>query len=71
MYVDNGKIYRSDMLHFACACLGITLIHTKPYDAASKGKIERFFLTVRKRFLPLLSENDLTLLANLNQKFFN
>lgn len=71
LYVDNGKIYRSDMLHFACASLGITLIHTKPYDAASKGKIERFFLTVRKRFIPLLIENDLTSLDNLNQKFFD
>lgn len=71
LYVDNGKIYRSDMLHFACASLGITLIHTKPYDAASKGKIERFFLTVRKRFLPLLSEDDLYSLDRLNQRFFD
>ena len=70
LYVDNGKIYRSDMLHFACASLGITLIHTKPYDAASKGNIESFFLTVRKRFLPLLNEDDLSSLDNLNQKFF-
>lgn len=70
LYVDNGKIYRSDMLHFACASLGITLIHTKPYDAASKGKIERFFLTVRKRFIPLLGEKELSSLENLNQRFF-
>jgi len=70
LYVDNGKVYRSDMLHFACASLGITLIHTKPYDAPSKGKIERFFLTVRKRFLPLLTENELSSLDILNQKFF-
>jgi putative transposase len=71
LYVDNGKIYRSDMLHLACAALGITLIHTKPYDAASKGKIERFFLTVRKRFLPLLTEDDLCSLDRLNQRFFD
>jgi len=70
IYVDNGKVYRSDRLHFACASLGITLIHTKPYDAASKGKIERFFLTVRKRFMPLLTDEDLSSLTNLNQKFF-
>jgi len=70
IYVDNGKVYSSDRLHFACASLGITLIHTKPYDAASKGKIERFFLTVRKRFIPLLTENDLSSLDTLNQKFF-
>lgn len=71
LYVDNGKVYRSDNLHFACASLGITLIHTKPYDAASKGKIERFFLTVRKRFLPLLTDEDLSSLERLNQHFFS
>ncbi|MCC3146020.1 DDE-type integrase/transposase/recombinase [Halanaerobium sp. Z-7514] len=37
LYVDNGKVYRSDNLHFACASLGITLIHTKPYSPADKG----------------------------------
>lgn len=70
LYLDNGKIFRSDRLHYACASLGITLIHTKPYDAASKGKIERFFSTVRKRFLPLLTDEDLSSLDNLNQRFF-
>lgn len=70
LYVDNGKVYRSDRLHFACASLGITLVHTKPYDAASKGKIERYFSTVRKRFLPLLTSDDLFSLDNLNLKFF-
>ena len=71
IYVDNAKIYRSDRLSFACASLGINLVHTKPYDPASKGKIERFFLTARKRFIPLLTEHDLSSLDNLNQRFFS
>ncbi len=70
IYVDNGKVYTSNRLHFACASLGITLIHTKPYDASSKGKIERFFLTVRKRFIPLLTAEDLSSIESLNQQFF-
>jgi len=70
VYVDNGKIYKSDRLHLACAELGITLIHTKPYDAASKGKIERFFSTVKKRFIPLLAKEDKSSLSNLNRAFF-
>ena len=70
VYVDNGKIYKSDRLHLACAELGITLIHTKPYDAASKGKVERFFSTVKKRFIPLLTETDKSSLKNLNQAFW-
>ena len=40
LYVDNGKIYRSGMLQFACASLGITLVHTKPYDPSSKGYVK-------------------------------
>jgi hypothetical protein len=52
IYVDNGKIYRSQTLSSACASLGISLAHTQPYDAASKGKIERFFKTVQTRFYP-------------------
>lgn len=71
LYVDNGKIYRSGMLQFACGFLGITLVHTKPYDAASKGKIERFFLTVRKRFIPLLTEKELSSFSVLNERFFD
>ena len=70
LYVDNAKIYRSDQLHLACASLGISLIHTPPYDAPSKGKIERFFRTAKTRFFPLLTENDLSSLDNLNQKFW-
>jgi len=69
LYVDNGKIYRSGMLQFACASLGITLVHTKPYDSAAKGKVERFFLTVRKRFIPLLIEKELSSFEYLNERF--
>lgn len=30
VYVDNGKIYRADAFHIACASLGIVLTHNKP-----------------------------------------
>ena len=38
IYADNGKIYRSETLQYACAQLGITLTHTQPYDPQSKGQ---------------------------------
>lgn len=69
IYVDNGKIYHAEQLHLACASLGITLTHTQPYDPQSKGKIERFFSTVRKRFYPLLSEKPPQTLEDLNARF--
>lgn len=54
LYVDNGSAFRSHTLKYGCARLGIALLHTAPYTPEGRGKIERFFLTVRKQLLPLL-----------------
>lgn len=51
LYVDNGAAFSADLLVKSCAQAGISLIHSKPYDSPSRGKIERFFRTVRERFL--------------------
>jgi transposase InsO family protein len=63
LYVDNGPAFRSFHLHQITASLGIALIHAKPYQPQGKGKIERFFRTVRSDFLPTLSAKTL---ADLN-----
>jgi len=52
LYVDNGSAFRSRQLEYTAASLGIALIHAKPYQPQGKGKIERFFKTVRSQFLP-------------------
>ncbi|MBF0497435.1 MAG: DDE-type integrase/transposase/recombinase [Deltaproteobacteria bacterium] len=51
LYVDNGAAFRSHHLEQVCASLGIALIHARPYKPQGKGKIERFFRTVREDFL--------------------
>ena len=51
LYVDNGPSFSGDYLRSVCAPLGIGLIHSKPYDSPSRGKIERFWRTVRESFL--------------------
>jgi transposase InsO family protein len=56
LYVDNGSAFSSDLLARSCAMAGISLIHSKPYDSPSRGKIERFFRTVRERFLTGIQE---------------
>jgi len=66
LYVDNGAAYRSRKLEFTCASLAIALIHARPYKPQGKGKIERFFKTVRSGFLPTA---DLASLERLNQSF--
>lgn len=50
-YTDNGPCYASRHLKIVCARLGMRLIHTPPYRPQGRGKIERFFRTVRDQFL--------------------
>ena len=48
LYLDNGSTYRGDVLRIACARLGIALVHAQPYDAPARGKMERFWRTLRE-----------------------
>jgi putative transposase len=50
-YVDNGSMFIDAGLRRACAVLGIKLTHSQPGRPAGRGKIERFFKTVRDQFL--------------------
>ena len=50
-YVDNGSMFIDAGLRRACAVLGIRLTHSQPGRPAGRGKIERFFRTVRDQFL--------------------
>jgi putative transposase len=45
--VDRGSAFVSSQLLRACAVLGVKLVHASPRAATTKGKIERFFRTVR------------------------
>jgi len=48
LYLDNGATYRGETLRLACERIGITLLHARPYDAPSRGKMERFWRTLRE-----------------------
>ncbi len=52
LYVDNGPAFRSKHLEYITASLNVALIHARPYKPQGKGKIERWFKTVRTDFLP-------------------
>lgn len=67
LYVDNGSAFRSNTLAYACGRLGIALLHSRPYVPEGRGKIERFFLTVRTQFLPTLPDG--LSLERLNELF--
>jgi putative transposase len=51
IYVDNGSAFVDAWLLRACAKLGIKLVHSTPGRPQGRGKIERFFRTVREQFL--------------------
>lgn len=67
LYVDNGSIYTSKEIIQICARVGCLLHHTPVRDGAAKGKIERFFRTVREQFLS--RSLDLSSLESLNRQF--
>jgi len=68
LYVDNGANYRSQHLALVCAKLGIALIHARPYRPQGKGKIERWFKTVRAQLLTRLRAEDTASLEALNRR---
>jgi putative transposase len=67
LYVDNGSAFRSRQLALVCAKLGIALIHAKPYTPQGKGKMERWFRTVRMQYLTTLTPENKTSLEAMNR----
>ena len=70
LYVDNGSNYRSHHLALVCAKLGIALIHARPFQPQAKGKIERFFRTLRAQLLTRLDDADTQSLEALNRRLW-
>lgn len=71
LYMDNGKIYRSPQLARIAASIGILTVHTPPYQPEGRGKIERFFRSVREQFLANLDPNVLLTLEQLNDRLWH
>jgi transposase InsO family protein len=69
LYCDNGAAFSSQYLARVCAHLNIGLVHSKPYDSSSRGKIERFFRTVREGFLVEVKEEQHWDIKGLNDAF--
>jgi len=71
LYMDNAKIYRSPQLARIAASIGILIIHTPPYQPEGRGKIERFFRSVREQFLASLEPKALLSLEHLNEQLWH
>lgn len=70
IYVDNGKVYHARRLDAVCAALGIRKISCQPYSPEGKGKVERFFRTVRENFLDEPEISKIQTLPELNKLFW-
>ncbi len=68
-YCDNGAAFSSNHLQLACARLNIALVHSKPYDSPSRGKIERFWRTVKDGFMAVVDRQKNYSLLRFNQMF--
>ncbi len=62
--------YRSRHLALICAKLGVVLVHARPYQPAGKGKIERWFRTLRAGWLAHLDAPVLDSLQTLNRSLW-
>lgn len=76
VYVDNGSAFVDAWLLRACAKLGVRLVHSTPHRPEGRGKIERFFRTVREQFLveitgepDIVGRHHVTDLHELNRLF--
>jgi putative transposase len=70
VYLDNGAAMSDKQFERACACLGIRLVHSRPGEPAGRGKIEKFFRTVREQFLVEIgSGRELDDMTHLNTLF--
>jgi transposase InsO family protein len=70
LYTDNGKVFHSRHLQRVCANLKIRLIHSRPGAAWSRGKIERFFLTLQMQFEATLVADPVQDIESLNTRFW-
>jgi putative transposase len=70
IYLDNGSPFVDAWLLRGCAVLGIRLIHSRPGRPEGRGKIERFFRTVRDQFLVEVGDGArIPDLAEMNRLF--
>ena len=70
LYTDRGKIFTCKHVQQVCGNLPTNLLQAKPYHSWSKGKTERFFLTLQKGFEQPLVFDKVTSLEQLNNRLW-
>ena len=71
LLLDNHASFSGHDLRLLCARLDIHLVHSRPGDAPSKGKIERFWRSFRGSLLSRLDLNKVTTIDELNLRIWS
>lgn len=69
-YWDNGACYQAKQIQLLAARLSTQVVFATPYAPEGKGKIERFFRTIKETFYPEALRANLQNLAELNEFFW-
>jgi len=69
IYTDNGSTFVSDQTRRILDTLGIPLIHSRPGMPKGRGKIERFFRTVRTQFEITLDPSSIRSIQDYDMRF--
>ena len=64
---DNGPSYKNKQMKLLAARIGTTISYCEPYTPTSKAKIERWFRTLRDRWMSQLNMNDFTSISELKE----
>jgi len=70
LLLDNHASFSGYDLRVLCAQLGIHLVHCRPGDAPSKGKIERLWRTLRAQLIERLDRERVTTLEEFNLRLW-
>jgi transposase InsO family protein len=70
LLLDNHASFSGYDLRLLCAKLGIHLVHSRPGDAPSKGKIERAWRTLRSQLIERLDLERVTTLDEFNLRLW-
>ncbi|MHB1938979.1 MAG: transposase [Acidobacteriaceae bacterium] len=69
-YFDNGGSYQHKQMKLMAARLGVQIVFATPYAPEGKGKIERFFKTVKDSLYPEALRANIQTLDELNSFFW-
>lgn len=65
-YWDNGSAYRATQLRRMAARLRVEIVFATPYSPEGKGKIERFWATLKGALYPEIERGEIATLGELN-----